>query len=92
MPENSKLASMDEILANAKALYPSRAVQFVFRDIDEDKTWGVSLGKTATSEDDTKFVVLDSRTGKVLAEPKFNEGFMHVMFKLHVDLFAGFPG
>ena len=92
MPANSKLASMDEILANAKVLYPSRVVQFVFRDIDEDKTWGVSLGTTATSEDDTKFVVLDSRTGKVLAEPKFNEGFMYVMFKLHVDLFAGFPG
>jgi len=28
----------------------------------------------------------------VLAEPKFNEGFMYWMFKLHVDLFAGLPG
>ena len=92
MPANTKLASMDEVLENAKALYPSRVVQFVFRDIDEDKTWGVSLGKTATSEDDIKFVQVDSRTAKVLHEPKFNEGFIYVMFKLHVDLFAGFPG
>ena len=52
----------------------------------------MSLGKTATSDDDTKFIKLDSRTAKVLDEPKFNEGFMYVMLKLHVDLFAGFPG
>lgn len=92
LPANTKLASMDEVLANAKVLYPTRVVQFFFRDIDDDKTWTVSLGKTATSEDDTKFVKLDARTAKVLDEPKFNEGFMYVMFKLHVDLFAGFPG
>ena len=91
LPANTKSASMDEILANAKALYPSRVVQFLFRDIDEDKTWTVSLGKTATSDDDTKFIKLDSRTAKVLDEPKFNEGFMYVMLKLYVDLFAGFP-
>lgn len=85
-------ASMDDVLASAKALYPQRVVQFVFRDIDEDKLWTVSLGKTATSEDDTKFVTVDARTAKVLQEPKFNEGFMYVMFKLHVDMFAGLPG
>ncbi len=28
----------------------------------------------------------------MLAQPKFDEGFMYVMFKLHVDLFAGLPG
>lgn len=92
LPSNTPLVSMDKVLANAKALYPSRVVQFVFRDIDEHNSWTVSLGKTATSEDDTKFVKLDSRTAKVLQEPKFNEGFMYVMFKLHVDLFAGLPG
>jgi len=83
---------MDKLLANAKVLYPNRVVQFVFRDLDEHNSWTVSLGKTATSEDDIKFVKLDSRTAKVLQEPKFNEGFMYVMFKLHVDLFAGLPG
>jgi uncharacterized iron-regulated membrane protein len=92
MSENIGVASMDDVLANAKALYPSRVVQFVFREIDEENAWTVSLGKTATSEDDTKFVKLDARTAKVLQEPKFNEGFIYIMFKLHVDLFAGLPG
>jgi uncharacterized iron-regulated membrane protein len=89
---DTPLANMDTVLANAKARHPGRVVQFVFRDTDDDKTWTVSLGKTATSEDDTKFVQVDARTAKVLHEPKFNEGFMYVMFKLHVDLFAGFAG
>lgn len=92
LPAHTPQASMDKVLNNAKALYPSRVVQFVFRDIDETNSWTVSLGKTATSEDDTKFVKMDSRTAKVLQEPKFNEGFLYVMFKLHVDLFAGLPG
>ena len=92
LPDSVKLASMDDILASAKALYPELAVQYVFRDIGEEKTWTVSLGKTPTSEDDIKQVVVDSRTAKVLAQPKFDEGFMYMMFKLHVDLFAGLPG
>jgi uncharacterized iron-regulated membrane protein len=92
MPMNAPLASMDGVLASAKALYPDRVVQFIFRDIDEDKTWTISLGNTATSEDGNKFVTVDARTAKVLQEPKFDEGFMYVMFKLHVDLFAGLPG
>lgn len=90
--ESTSIASMESVLANAKALYPSRVVQYIFRDIDEDKTWTVSLGKTPTSEDDTKYVMIDARTAKVLHEPKFDQGFLHIMFRLHVDLFAGLPG
>jgi uncharacterized iron-regulated membrane protein len=92
LPDNTTFASMDKVLASAKALYPDLAVQFVFRDSDEDKTWTVSLGKTPTSDDDIKQVVVDSRTAKVLAQPRFDEGFMYIMFKLHVDCFAGLPG
>lgn len=88
----TQFASMDKVLASAKALYPTHVVQFVFRDMDEDKIWTIRLGGTATSEDDIKQVVVDSRTAKVLAEPKDDEGFMYIMFKLHVDLFAGLPG
>jgi uncharacterized iron-regulated membrane protein len=92
MPANTALVSMDDVLTSAKALYPERVVQYIFRDIDEEKTWTVSLGRTAISEDDTKYVTVDARTAQVLQEPNFSEGFMYIMFKLHVDLFAGLPG
>lgn len=92
MPADTKSASMDAVLASAKALYPNHVAQYIFRDPDETKTWGVRLGKTPLDEDDIKFLVVDSRTAEVLDEPVFDEGFMYVMFKLHVDLFAGLPG
>lgn len=49
------------------------------------------MGKTPLDED-SKFLMVDSRTAKILDEPKFDEGFMHIMLRLHVDLFAGLPG
>jgi uncharacterized iron-regulated membrane protein len=92
MPTKTGKANIDVVLKNAKTQYPNHVVQFVARDIDDDKTWTVTLGKTIESVDDLKFIMVDSRTAKVLYESKLDEGFMHVMFKLHVDLFAGLPG
>ncbi len=92
MLPSTALVSMDAVLLSAKALYPERVVQYIFRDVDENKTWTVSLGKTVVSEDDIKYVTVDARTAKVLNEPNFSDGFMYVMYKLHVDLFAGLPG
>jgi uncharacterized iron-regulated membrane protein len=92
LPENTKMASMDDVLESAKSRYPKRVVQFFFREVDEDKTWTVSLGETATSQEGNKFVKVDARTAEVLQEPKLNEGLMYVIFKLHVDLFAGLSG
>jgi uncharacterized iron-regulated membrane protein len=92
MPPGTPAANLDELLAAAKALHPQRVVQFLFRDPDETGLWMVALNDSATAAEGGKTVAVDARTAKVLAEPKFDEGFMHVMFQLHVDLFAGLPG
>jgi uncharacterized iron-regulated membrane protein len=91
MAVDTPLASMDDVIASAKARYPNDVVQYVFKEPDESTFWFVSLGKTPLDEDN-KFLMIDSRTAKILDEPKFDEGFMHIMFRLHVDLFAGLPG
>jgi uncharacterized iron-regulated membrane protein len=92
MPAGTAYASMDDVLSVAKARHPQRHVQFVFRDPDETNLWMVSLGETPTSDQNNRVVAVDARTARVLAEPRFDEGFMYVMLKLHVDLFAGLPG
>ena len=92
MPANSPRASLDDVIKTAHALYPERVVQFVSQEEDSDKIWFVTLTPTPDPTDDFKSVAVDARTGKVLATPKFDEGFMWVMFKLHVDLFAGLAG
>ncbi len=91
MAADTPLASMDAVIASAKARYPNDVVQYVFKEPDKSTFWFVSLGKTPLDQDN-KFLMIDSRTAKILDEPKFDEGFMHMMLRLHVDLFAGLPG
>ena len=92
MPAGTPRASLDRVIATAHALHPERVVQFVSQPEDDDGLWFVTLTPTPAPTDDFKSVAVDARTGQVLAQPKFDEGFMWVMFKLHVDLFAGLPG
>ncbi len=92
MPADTPRASLDRVLEVAKAKHPERVVQFVSRSEDDDNLWFVTLTPTPAPTDDFKSVVVDARTAEVLGQPKFDEGFMYVMFKLHVDLFAGLPG
>ncbi|NDZ15073.1 hypothetical protein C7T35_06230 [Variovorax sp. WS11] len=92
MPAGTPRASLDRVIATAHALHPERVVQFVSQPEDDDGLWFVTLTPTPAPTDDFKSVAVDARTGQVLAQPKFDEGFMWVMLKLHVDLFAGLPG
>ena len=84
--------SLDRVLEVARAQHPDRVVQFASQPEDDDGLWFVTLTPTPAPTDDFKSVAVDARTGVILAQPKFDEGFMYVMFKLHVDLFAGLPG
>ncbi|MDQ0016013.1 putative iron-regulated membrane protein [Variovorax boronicumulans] len=92
MPANTPRVSLDKVLEIARSKHPDRVVQFVSQPEDDDGLWFVTLTPTPAPTDDFKSVAVDARTGVVLAQPKFDEGFMYVMFKLHVDLFAGLPG
>lgn len=92
MPANTPRISLDKVLDIAKAKHPDRVVQFASQPEDDDGLWFVTLTPTPEPTEDFKSVAVDARTGVVLAQPKFDEGFMYVMFKLHVDLFAGLPG
>ena len=92
MPAGTPHISLDRVLDIAKAKHPDRVVQFASQPEDDDGLWFVTLTPTPEATDDFKSVAVDARTGEVLAQPKFDEGFMYVMFKLHVDLFAGLPG
>ncbi len=92
MPANTPRVSLDQILTTAHALHPDRVVQYASQGEDDENVWFVTLTPTPAPTDDFRSVALDARTGQVLAQPRFDEGFMYVMFKLHVDLFAGLPG
>jgi len=92
MPADTPRVSLDRVLEVARAQHPDRVVQFASQPDDDDGLWFVTLTPTPAPTDDFKSVAVDARTGAVLAQPRFDEGFMYVMLKLHVDLFAGLPG
>ena len=91
MPAATPRADIDRVVAAAKERHPGKVPMFVFREADDHAIWFVSLGDTPTAEQ-IKSVAVDARTAQVLGEPPTDEGFMYIMFKLHVDLFAGLPG
>ncbi len=92
MPADTPRVSLDSVLETARSRHPDRVVQFVSQPEDDEGLWLVTLTPTPEPTEDFKSVAIDARTGAVLAQPKFDEGFMYVMFKLHVDLFAGLAG
>lgn len=92
MPPETPRADLDRVLASATALHPDKVPQFISREIDDDSFWYVTLGETALDNRNQSFVAVDARTADVLAQPRFDEGFLYVMRTLHIDLFAGLPG
>ncbi len=93
MAEDAPRASLDAIVADAKARRPTDAVQFVSKDDDEPNVWGVGLGETADAEELTVFYTYDARTGALLDTWTPDEGgVMQFLFGLHTDLFLELPG
>jgi len=93
MPEDTPHASLDKVLELARAQHPDRIVQFVSKSDETDDIWYVTMTHTPANTDDFRTVIVDARSTELLApQLRFDEGFMWVMFKLHVDLFAGLPG
>ncbi|MBC8057081.1 MAG: PepSY domain-containing protein, partial [Rhizobiales bacterium] len=92
MPETTPHVSLDRVMDVAKARFPDKGAMFISQEPDDDRIWFVTLSDTPTSETGLKQVAVDARTGEALAEPKLDQGFMFIMYSLHVDLFAGLAG
>ncbi len=87
----TQAADLDRVIAAGVAHRPGEVVQYMIWDQDEPERIWLSMAPTPTSPlSDLKGVVIDGRTASLLDEPK--PGFIYVMFKLHVDMFAGLPG
>lgn len=91
MPADTPRADLDRVVAAAQALHPDKVPVFASIDAHDDDFWFVTLARSAADQDG-ETVAVDARTAAVLAQPDFESGFIYVMFKLHVDLFAGLPG
>ncbi|MDQ7990525.1 MAG: PepSY domain-containing protein [Candidatus Dactylopiibacterium sp.] len=92
MAADAPRVSLDRVMEVARARHPGKGGMFASQERDDDRVWYVTLSDTPTSETDLKQVAVDARSGEILTEPQLDNGFMYIMFSLHVNLFAGLPG
>ena len=91
-PAHAGDIGLDRVLEIARQKHPDRVVQFVSQEEDSPGLWFVTMTPTPAPTDDFRQVSIDGRTGAVLPQARIDEGFLFVMLKLHVDLFAGLAG
>ena len=85
-------ASLDGLVATARASRPDDVVQMFFQPPDEPHVWLAIMAETPDANEASAAFKFDARTGEVLQEADPNAGFLHLMLRLHVSLFAGLPG
>ncbi|MGF7177468.1 PepSY-associated TM helix domain-containing protein [Azospirillum doebereinerae] len=92
MPADTPLKNLDEAVAAALAAYPGERGLFLSFDVDRPVV-NVTTGPTAgASRKEMHISAIDRRTTQIVGDLNDESGFMHVMLRLHVDLFAGLPG
>lgn len=92
LADNNARADIDAIVADAQRRRPQDVLQFLVGEPDEPELLYVRMAEKITSPDLTAFYTYDTRTGEFLSEYPLNQGFMNLMLRLHVDMFAGLPG
>lgn len=93
MPADTPRMNLDQVLAAGQAQRPNDVIRYVFWSEDHPNIVTMSLADSIDAPPDVAyFVALDERTAQVLDQPRFDEGFMYIVYTLHVDMFAGIGG
>lgn len=93
IPPNTAKKSIDILVANAEKANPGKHVRYAIWEQEEHPNQ-VLLDVVEHPDDHyekSKYILLNEYTGEVLGEPKL-EGFVYIMSRLHIDIFAGIPG
>ncbi|MEJ1241835.1 PepSY domain-containing protein [Chryseolinea sp. T2] len=93
MPLGTPRMKIDDLLVSARKTYPDNVIRYVYWEEDHPNIVTVSMADSIDAPPTVaNLVAIDERTGAVLKQPKFDEGFMYAVYKLHVDMFAGIIG
>ncbi|WP_420149087.1 PepSY-associated TM helix domain-containing protein [Spirosoma sp.] len=85
--------SLEQLAQTVRQKFPHKVIRYNYWDEHEPNTTTFTLSDSLTAPaDNYQLVILDNRTARILEEPNVQEGFMYVMFQLHVDMFMGIGG
>lgn len=85
-------ASIDGMIARAQVERPGHVVPYLFFDRAKPIVKVPTAPAMTTDPASFHYQVFDTRTGKPLDVTQPNEGFLYLMLRLHVDVFAGVKG
>ena len=89
---DARAPSIDSLVARAHAARPGEVIAYVFFDDDAPLIKVASAPDYNAMPEDFYYQVFDARNGQQLDRPQPGEGLMYILFRLHIDLFAGLPG
>jgi uncharacterized iron-regulated membrane protein len=93
MPADTPLLNLQQLVQAAEMHRPGEVMQYFGFDEEEPNAAIAIMAATAGTEPNSSHTfMLDARTGEALEMPSANGGFMMIMLRLHVDMFAGLPG
>lgn len=86
-------AGADRVVAAALAAHPGLVPLYLFAEEDDPGLWYAKLDRNVASDErNAVLVAVDGHAGEILGQPDFDSGFMALMYRLHVDLYAGLAG
>ena len=84
---------LQQLVQAAERHRPGEVVQYLGWEDDEPNGVVTIMAATAGTEPNSSHTfMLDARSGEAVEMPAANGGFMMLMLRLHVDMFAGLPG
>ncbi|WP_445380678.1 PepSY-associated TM helix domain-containing protein [Pseudomonas syringae] len=93
MPADTPRLDLEQLARAAEAHRPGEVMQyFGWDDEDPHGVMAITAATAGTEPNSSHTFALDARTGEALEMPSANGGFMMVMLRLHVDLYANLPG
>ncbi|WP_439857437.1 PepSY-associated TM helix domain-containing protein [Pseudomonas syringae] len=93
MPADTPRLDLEQLARAAEAHRPGEVMQyFGWDDEDPNGVMAITAATAGTEPNSSHTFALDARTGEALEMPSANGGFMMVMLRLHVDLYANLPG
>jgi uncharacterized iron-regulated membrane protein len=93
LPANTPHLDLQQLVQAAERHRPNEVVQYFGWDEDAPEgVFAITAATAGTDPNDSHTFMLDARSGQALEMPSANGGFMMVMLRLHVDMYAGLPG
>ena len=93
MPADTPRLNLEQLVMAAEAHRPGEVMQYFGWDEDDPNgVMAITAATAGTEPNASHTFALDARTGEAQEMRSANGGFMMVMLRLHVDMYADLPG